>query len=205
MDFTRAYASGTLVKGERVSQTRNPGHQASGQDDSLVRKGLMWVQQDKLFSRWKERFIILTTGYIQIFKKGTSRISDMGSFVSKVSQDRTLWFAQNTKILCPGSLVSSWYNLLRRQTGIPDTNSDNTEGREDPLEEAGRDKGLVQQHSTPFIAREANYQIENYRPVLEKQTSHRFTEYPGLAFGKRPGLLGLQVARPVSVKKAFST
>ena len=50
----------------------------------------MWVQQDKLFSRWKERFIILTTGYLQIFKKGTSRISDMGAFVSKVGRHRWL-------------------------------------------------------------------------------------------------------------------
>ena len=52
--------------------------------DSLVRKGLMWVQQDKLFSRWKERFIILTTGYLQIFKKGATRFSDMGTFINKV-------------------------------------------------------------------------------------------------------------------------
>ena len=52
--------------------------------DRIVRKGLLWVQQDKLFSRWKERFIILTTGYLQIFKRGSSRISDMGTFVSKV-------------------------------------------------------------------------------------------------------------------------
>jgi len=86
LDFTRAYASGTLIKRELGSRNNNKqyGQQTTAQEDSLVRKGLLWVQQDKLFSRWKERFIILTTGYIQIFKKGTSRISDMGSFVSKV-------------------------------------------------------------------------------------------------------------------------
>ena len=86
VDFTRAYASGTLMKRELGTNNNNrvQSHQSLGQEDSLVRKGLLWVQQDKLFSRWKERFIILTTGYIQIFKKGTSRISDMGSFVSKV-------------------------------------------------------------------------------------------------------------------------
>ena len=53
--------------------------------DSCVRKGVMWVQQEKMFSRWKERFIILTNTHLHIFKKSTSRISDMGTFVNKVS------------------------------------------------------------------------------------------------------------------------
>ena len=52
--------------------------------DRIVRKGLLWVQQDKLFSRWKERFIILTPEYLQIFKKGSSKLSEMGNFLLKV-------------------------------------------------------------------------------------------------------------------------
>jgi len=60
------------------------GHSPTDSGDTLVRKGLMWVQQDKLFSRWKERFIILTTGYLQIFKKGATRFSDMGTFINKI-------------------------------------------------------------------------------------------------------------------------
>ena len=54
--------------------------------DTCIRKGVVWVQQEKMFSRWKERFIILTTSYLHIFKKSTSRLSDMGTFVNKVSQ-----------------------------------------------------------------------------------------------------------------------
>ena len=54
--------------------------------DQIVRKGLMWVQQDKLFSRWRERFIILTQEYLQFFKKGTSKASEMGNFLYKVVQ-----------------------------------------------------------------------------------------------------------------------
>ena len=53
--------------------------------DTCIRKGVMWVQQEKMFSRWKERFIILTSSYLHIFKKSTSRLSDMGTFVNKVS------------------------------------------------------------------------------------------------------------------------
>ena len=52
--------------------------------DQIVRKGLMWVQQDKLFSRWRERFIILTPEYLQFFKKGTSKVSEIGDFLCKV-------------------------------------------------------------------------------------------------------------------------
>merc|ERR1711892_1339689 len=84
LEFSRPCVSGQLSRDQRVPSGGSSDHPAAEHGDSLVRKGLMWVQQDKLFSRWKERFIILTTGYLQIFKKGSSRISDMGSFVSKV-------------------------------------------------------------------------------------------------------------------------
>ena len=53
-------------------------------DTSIVKKGLMWIQQDKIFSTWKERFVILTTSHLQIFKKGTTKFSDMGTFINKV-------------------------------------------------------------------------------------------------------------------------
>ena len=84
LEFSRPCVSGQLSHDQRVPPGGSIDHPLVEHGDNLVRKGLMWVQQDKLFSRWKERFIILTTGYLQIFKKGTSRISDMGTFVSKV-------------------------------------------------------------------------------------------------------------------------
>ena len=49
-----------------------------------LRKGLLWQQRDKLFSQWKERYFILTTDYLQCFKKGSSRITEMGEFIFKV-------------------------------------------------------------------------------------------------------------------------
>ena len=54
-------------------------------DTSIVKKGLLWIQQDKLFSSWKERFVILTNSHLQIFKKGTTKFSEMGTFINKVS------------------------------------------------------------------------------------------------------------------------
>ncbi len=47
-------------------------------------KGLLWQQRDKIFSRWKERFFILTNDYLQCFKRGTSRITEMGGFIFKL-------------------------------------------------------------------------------------------------------------------------
>jgi hypothetical protein len=58
------------------------------QDDVVcpkpINRGLLWQQKDKFFSRWKERFFILTEDYLQCFKKENSRISEMGTFLFKV-------------------------------------------------------------------------------------------------------------------------
>ena len=67
-----------------------------------VRRGLLWQQKDRFFSRWKERFFILTQvstssqylsfkilkcptqDYLHCFKKESSRITEMGGFIFKV-------------------------------------------------------------------------------------------------------------------------
>ena len=68
------------VGGELSSNTNGSGVRSS----STVRKGLLWQQRDKIFSQWKERYFILTPDYLQCFKKGTSRITEMGEFICKV-------------------------------------------------------------------------------------------------------------------------
>jgi len=57
-----------------------------GQSDSKqeVRKGIIWHQRDRLFSRWKERFFILTADYFHCFKKDCSKLSEMGEFLFKL-------------------------------------------------------------------------------------------------------------------------
>ena len=49
--------------------------------NSQLKKGILWQQRDKIFARWKERFFVLTKDYLQCFKKGTSRITEMGGFI----------------------------------------------------------------------------------------------------------------------------
>lgn len=53
-------------------------------DSTAIRKGVLWQQRDKVFSRWKERFFLLTQDYLQAFKKSTNQMSEMGRFLFKL-------------------------------------------------------------------------------------------------------------------------
>jgi len=90
LDFSRHRVPAPGGAAAHRSDNSEPSSRSSGPSPSLlgsdtcIRKGVMWVQQEKMFSRWKERFIILTPSYLHIFKKSTSRLSDMGTFVNKI-------------------------------------------------------------------------------------------------------------------------
>jgi hypothetical protein len=55
-----------------------------------IKKGLLWQQRDRIFSRWKERYFILTRDYLHCFKRssgsGADKISEMGQFIFKVKR-----------------------------------------------------------------------------------------------------------------------
>jgi hypothetical protein len=55
-------------------------------DPSTIKKGLLWTQRDRFFSRWKERYFILTKDYLSCFRR-RSRVgtSDMGEFLFKIN------------------------------------------------------------------------------------------------------------------------
>lgn len=58
-------------------------------NDSTIKKGLLWQMKDGgFFSRWKERYFILTKDYLTCFKKSSSNLSflgsEMGSFAYKL-------------------------------------------------------------------------------------------------------------------------
>ena len=44
----------------------------------------MWVQRERIFSRWKERFLTVTQDYLQCYKRGTTLHTEMGSFLFQV-------------------------------------------------------------------------------------------------------------------------
>ncbi len=57
-----------------------------GREIHALKKGLLWQQRERLFSRWKERYFILTRDYLHCFKRssGNEKISNMGQFIFKV-------------------------------------------------------------------------------------------------------------------------
>ena len=60
------------------------GSSASASVGATIKKGLLWQQRDKLFSRWKERYFILTKDYFHCFKRASSKMTEMGGFIFKV-------------------------------------------------------------------------------------------------------------------------
>ena len=82
--------------------------------DTIVKKGLLWIQQDKLFSSWKERFVILTNSHLQIFKKGTTKFSEMGAFINKVKRNLMFFsiFQYIYKFLSGARRCSSLYIFI---------------------------------------------------------------------------------------------
>lgn len=58
----------------------------AGREMHAIKKGLLWQQRERLFSRWKERYFILTRDYLHCFKRssGPDKISDMGQFIFKI-------------------------------------------------------------------------------------------------------------------------
>ncbi|KAF6215186.1 hypothetical protein GE061_009938 [Apolygus lucorum] len=57
-----------------------------GREMHAIKKGLLWQQRERIFSRWKERYFILTKDYLHCFKRssGVHNISPMGQFIFKV-------------------------------------------------------------------------------------------------------------------------
>jgi len=86
-----------------------------------IKKGLLWQQKDKFFSRWKERFFILTEDYLQCFKKENSRISEMGPFLFKLRLsdiDDVCLMTKKGYLTISLSHVKDGKVFLRRHEGI---------------------------------------------------------------------------------------
>lgn len=68
-----------------------------------IKRGLLWQQRDRLFSRWKERYFVLTRDYLHCFKRATNRTisSDMGHFIFKVSFEHFKFFKYSRLIHNP--------------------------------------------------------------------------------------------------------
>jgi len=91
--------------------------------DSNIKKGLLWQQRDKIFSRWKERYFVLTKDLLQCYKKETSKITDMGGFIFKIKlsdiESIELLDKRGYLTICI-SLLKEGKVFLRKTEGIRD-------------------------------------------------------------------------------------
>lgn len=62
---------------------RSPEREESG--GQSLQKGVLQQARDRLFSRWKERYFVLTRDYLACFRRGSTKYSEMGSFIFKVN------------------------------------------------------------------------------------------------------------------------
>lgn len=90
-----------------------------------IKKGLLWQQRDRLFSRWKERYFVLTRDYLHCFRRasGSDRISEMGQFLFKiklVDVDRVEWENKKTYSTVALVLGRDGKILLRAPDGLED-------------------------------------------------------------------------------------
>lgn len=90
-----------------------------------VKKGVLWQQQNydkfhqRLFSRWKKRFFILTTGYLVCFQRSTCRVgrSEMGKFLYKVSVIKIILSKARELIILLEILVHSIFSTCLQPKG----------------------------------------------------------------------------------------
>ena len=70
---------------ETILPTRGGGMLTEGgAGEAALLRGVVWVQRERLFARWKERFCILTRDYLHCFKKGSTQLTECGPFLFKV-------------------------------------------------------------------------------------------------------------------------
>lgn len=98
-----------------------------------IKRGLLWEQRERLFSRWKERYFILTKDYLHCFKRATNNITPMGQFIFKVKLvdvEKVEWVnkksyaaigltlvGRESRILLRGSIgLDDWFHLLEECT-----------------------------------------------------------------------------------------
>ena len=88
----------SLISGLNEEAVLNNGNNNSA--GSQLKKGILWQQRDKIFSRWKERFFVLTNDYLQCFKKGSSRITEMGGFIYGLRLSEVILYDETTNTQC---------------------------------------------------------------------------------------------------------
>lgn len=62
----------------------NQSRSSSTKNSSTLIRGVMWIHRDRYFSRWKERFIVVTRDFLQCYKRVVTEASQMGPFIHQI-------------------------------------------------------------------------------------------------------------------------
>ena len=101
-------------------------------------KGMLWHKTDKMFSRWKERFFILTPNHLQCYKQCPISTDDLILFTFKVKQwSNILELLIGFRLNYPLSLGPD------REEGIPDHHLICTQDGQDTPQEHWGHPGMV--------------------------------------------------------------
>ncbi|CAL4125443.1 unnamed protein product [Meganyctiphanes norvegica] len=171
---------------------------------AALRKGVLLQARDRLFSRWKERYFVLTRDYLSCFRRGTTKYSEMGPFIFKVNlasveqvewQDRrggpalALALPREGRVLLRAkSGLDQWYrslleatqasrqrrNALRRGTSTTHLNFNNNCDGSPLFKSSGLEFSLSD--STPEIARLCDVVSSDTSPCSRiNNRHHRFS------------------------------
>ncbi|XP_052123423.1 RNA-binding protein 25 [Frankliniella occidentalis] len=90
-----------------------------------IKRGVLWQQRERLWSRWKERYFVLTSDYLHCFKRRAAGdgLSQMGHFIFKirlVDLDAVEWVNRRSYSVVALSTRDRPRVLLRAAHGLED-------------------------------------------------------------------------------------
>ncbi|XP_034236281.1 uncharacterized protein LOC117642316 [Thrips palmi] len=90
-----------------------------------IKRGVLWQQRERLWSRWKERYFVLTSDYLHCFKRRAAGdgLSQMGHFIFKirlVDLDAPEWVNRRSYSVVALSTRDRPRVLLRAAHGLED-------------------------------------------------------------------------------------
>ena len=154
-ELREAVSAENILDDDRLETATNVSTVLTAQPSTVItgttlRKGLLWQQRDKLFSRWKERFFILTADYLQCFKKASSRISEMGGFIFKLRLSEVRLFKKGCFFPQKGHACIYFFLGGRcgvgGQEGVSHYRPHPQQGRENPIPQTRGDPRVVRRH-----------------------------------------------------------
>ncbi|KAH6936277.1 hypothetical protein HPB50_015207 [Hyalomma asiaticum] len=173
-------------------------------ETTTVKKGLLWQQWDKFFSRWKERYFVLTKDYLACFKKESKSVLEqlprLPAAAAAIGQGRRGGGGRSRR--CAGFLARpppAAAARVKKDNSAPAMASANGGTANGPLLETTTvKKGLLWQQWDKFFSRwKERYFVltKDYLACFKKESKVNLADVEGLQWAdkKRTGVIALRV------------